>query len=698
MAQPTSAHTSRALFVATAPIAIEPYLRSERTAVVVDHASSCAEARQLLDSGAYALVVIDTDGIEEEVMDFLSDMRRQFGDQAVVVTASDPQPALLIHLIQTGVYEFLGKPVDLPRLASTVLFLSERNRPGSAGRALGRIEAREKARPQDQIELAREIHRANHELQNLNKTVRKHVSQLTILYQMGRDISENENWSDALDRFLMALVKYLDADGAGLLLFSDGERRLATRATFQVDQAVLNRTSDILLDGWRENPRGGEIHSLGSYEDRNFNSCLERTVPWRFTIIPLRYRSRAWGFLLVEKEYRSHHAFGSDYHFLNTIQTILSEEVANASYISDLRQLGRFNQKVLDNIDNGVVTTDLEGRVRFSNQRAVSMCPQLVAGDPVHVDDLFRCTPSGSLYERVLKSTKDTLVLEVDCNGGDRGEFPARIAATRMHDDNLNGTVFVAIFEDLTEQKLLEAEIRRHDRLRVLGQLSAGVAHEIRNPLTGIATSAELLKNKLSDQPELTRFTKAILDEIHRLDEIIRGLLNFARPARPQMSACELGAVSMRAIGLLTDQAKKKGVTLEISNHLEAASCTADSNQLTQVLLNVVLNSIQACGAGDRIQIRLRNENTAAGRRARRYARIDVIDNGPGVPEEVRSTMFDPFVTTKTSGTGLGLAICQQILEEHHGRIDCDFLPRGTRFVIRLPVDSSAASDAARTT
>jgi two-component system sensor histidine kinase HydH len=253
------------------------------------------------------------------------------------------------------------------------------------------------------------------------------------------------------------------------------------------------------------------------------------------------------------------------------------------------------------------------------------------------------------------------------------------MSISKMHDDNLNGTVLVAIFEDLSEQKRLEREVRRHDRLRVLGQLSAGVAHEIRNPLTGIATSVEVLGTKLDPNDEKRRYIRVVLDEIKRLDEIIRNLLTFARPARPEMGEMALGEIPQRVMSLLGEQARKKGVEVSVDDQLEDDRCHADADQLTQVLLNIVLNSIQASRKGDSVRIVLENDHGG-------YARIDVVDSGVGVPEEVRSTMFDPFVTTKTHGTGLGLAISQQIIEEHRGEIACEFLEKGTKFTIKLPV------------
>lgn len=527
--------------------------------------------------------------------------------------------------------------------------------------------------------------RAKEELQILNQGLRRHVSQLTILYKMGRDISENENWSDALDRFLMALVNYLQADGAALLLFSEKEQRLAPRSSFQVDDDSLKTVCFTLLEGWREHPRSSEIHTIESYGDRIFDSCLERTSPWCSTLIPLKHRNRSLGFLFIDKRYRNNQSFRNDYHFLNTLQTIFAGEVANASYISELRQLSRFNEKVLDNINSGVITTDTAGSVRFFNLRARSLCPQLGRAEKIAFDDLFRSGTFGkNFFKKIIRSRKDSFILEIECRRGRNTFFPARLSTTKMHDDNLNGSVIVGIFEDLTDQRRMEAEIRKNDRLRALGQLSAGVAHEIRNPLTGIATSIEVLGSKLRGEADKVKYIHAVLDEINRLDGIIRNLLNFAKPAKPRISTCSLPEIAGRVIHLLNDQARSKGINLVLEDELEDDTCSADADQITQVLMNIVLNAIQACSDGDRIEMILRSK-TESGLQSRRYCRVDVIDSGPGVPREIRRNLFDPFFTTKAQGTGLGLAISQQIVEEHGGKIVNEFRRGETVFSVLLP-------------
>lgn len=509
---------------------------------------------------------------------------------------------------------------------------------------------------------------------------------------MGRDLGEDENWSDALDRFLMALVNFMGASGAGLLLFSDRERSLSARAVFHLDDALVSDVIDTVRDGWKVHARGSEIHSVESYRlGERPTSCLERTSEWNLTLIPMRHRGRALGFLVLDKTYASGRDFEWDYHFLSTLQTIFAEEIANASYISELRQLSRFNNKVLDNIRSGVVTTDPDGMLRYANSWASEMCPRLrmQPGARLAFDDLFQAedAPPG-LFRRFLDSESDSLLMEVICRGGEGASFPARLRLTRMHDDHLNGTVVVAIFDDLSEVKRMEEALRRNDRLRAIGQLSAGVAHEIRNPLAGITTTAEVLAARLGPDDERTRYIRTILDEVTRLDGIVRNLLAFARPPRPTIGPCVVDELLERVRSLVADRAQALGVEIETAVDSRVATCLADHAQLTQVLLNLTLNAVQACSRGDRVMVSARVENEGP----REWIAIDVEDTGAGVAPEVRETLFDPFVSTRTQGTGLGLAISRQIVEDHHGSIACAFLDRGTRFTVRIPAHTVATA------
>lgn len=632
------------------------------------------------------LAVLDLDTHAPDLEAASAAVRAGSPHARLVAIATDPDRTLLLRLLRSGAFDCIERPIEMGALAEQLHNLYERSQFGRiSGDVTRRLKTRESAANLEALH--REVVRSNEELQIVNRRLQKVVSQIKTLYHMGRDLSDNENWSDALDRFLMALVSFMEADGAALLLFSFEESRLQPRSVYQIDADTLEGACDRILTGWRAHPRSREIHPLASYGEDRPASCLERTTGWHQTLIPLRHRSQPFGYLLLDKTYRDGFDFKGDFDFLNTLQTMFAEEIANASYISELRQLGRFNNKVLDNIRSGVVTTDAGGRVRYANVWAQEMCPHLRAlerrgSEPVLFDSLFESRQfAEGMFTPMMSSKHDSHVLEVSCRAGEKEVFPARLRTTKMFDDNLNGTVLVAIFEDLTEQKRMESEIRRNDRLRVLGQLSAGVAHEIRNPLTGIANCAEVLGTKLGDDPDRQQYIRAMLDEIHRLDGIIRNLLTFARPPRPHLGRCDVMNVVERVAMLLADQAADRQVRLEIGEHEDALECWADDGQLTQVLMNLVLNAIQACEPGGSVRVGA----AAAPAGAAGVARIDVIDNGPGVPAEVRESLFDPFVTTKSRGTGLGLAISQQIIEEHEGSITCDFLERGTRFSIELP-------------
>jgi signal transduction histidine kinase len=317
------------------------------------------------------------------------------------------------------------------------------------------------------------------------------------------------------------------------------------------------------------------------------------------------------------------------------------------------------------------------------------MCPRLrsVARTTIAFDDLFHGPLQTELFRSFRESAADSDVVEVDCHGGRAHPFPARLRLAKMHDDHLNGTVVVAIFDDLSEHKRMEEAIRRNDRLRSLGQLSAGVAHEIRNPLAGITTTAEVLASKLQGDDEKIRYVEVMLDEVSRLDAIVRNLLAFARPPKPQLAPCVVDEIVERVRALVADQARGRDVAVVVGTG-DAARCFADPSQLTQVLLNLALNAVQACAAGDQVSIGARREEESG----REWISIQVSDTGAGVPREVRESLFEPFVTTRTQGTGLGLAISRQIVEDHRGTIACTFLERGTMFTVRLPAYSDAGA------
>ncbi len=224
-------------------------------------------------------------------------------------------------------------------------------------------------------------------------------------------------------------------------------------------------------------------------------------------------------------------------------------------------------------------------------------------------------------------------------------------------------------------------QLSRMERMATLGQLASAVAHEIKNPLAGISGAVEILAEEFERNDPRRRIIGEVLGEIARLDKSVRDLLAYARPAPPNMVSANIAAVLDRTLILLGPEAAGRGVTLETAVDPGIPDSTMDPDQIQQVFVNLVKNAFQSVPAsGGRIEIRA---GLSGG-----MITVSVSDNGAGIPEDVRSDIFQPFFTTKQAGTGLGLAICKGIVEKHGGTIQAEPAELGgSKFIVQLPIE-----------
>lgn len=226
-----------------------------------------------------------------------------------------------------------------------------------------------------------------------------------------------------------------------------------------------------------------------------------------------------------------------------------------------------------------------------------------------------------------------------------------------------------------------ERESLRNDQLAALGQLAAGLAHELRNPLTAIRTLVEVARSRGSDAQLDGRDLEVVDEELGRLDDTLQSFLDYARPPKLHRTTIDLRDVVHRTVQLATPRAERQSVRIEVALPDAPLTISGDADQLRQVLLNLLLNALDALGTGGRVTI------SAAVDQAAHEVVLHVADTGPGLPESIRNTLFDPFVSSKPSGTGLGLTICRRIVESHGGTISADKAPAsGAVFTIRLPL------------
>lgn len=208
-------------------------------------------------------------------------------------------------------------------------------------------------------------------------------------------------------------------------------------------------------------------------------------------------------------------------------------------------------------------------------------------------------------------------------------------------------------------------ELERRNRLAALGEMAAGVAHEVRNPLGGILLSATMLENDLRDVPDSRKHAQRISHAARMLDGVVGDILAFASHGEPRFEAVDVGELTHEAVDLLKPGTSDRSIMVQ--NTETRAVIDADSVQLRRALLNVIANAIAAGGEEGRVWIRVDRPAVEEA-----VLRISVSDNGPGVPTALRDRIFNPFFTTKDSGTGLGLAIVHGIVEAHGGRIEVD--------------------------
>ena len=268
---------------------------------------------------------------------------------------------------------------------------------------------------------------------------------------------------------------------------------------------------------------------------------------------------------------------------------------------------------------------------------------------------------------------------------------------SQVKDDTGTAIGAAIFFKDLTRIEQLEERERLRDRLASLGEMAAGIAHELKNPLAGIEVMAGLLRRQVPASADAQSLLADIISEAKLANAILVEMLEFVRPIRLQVERTDLTDVVRQAVSMADTKAPRGAVTVDVAIAPGTPMVDGDQQQLVQVFTNLLVNALEALEGKGQITIAARTgaigEGPAIGgtEPPGPTVVVDVADTGPGVPPDLTDKIFDPFFTTKVQGSGLGLAIVRKIVDAHDGRIDLDSSPqRGTRFRVTLPVSSGS--------
>ena len=354
----------------------------------------------------------------------------------------------------------------------------------------------------------------------------------------------------------------------------------------------------------------------------------------------------------------------------------------------ELDDVKNFMESIFQSIGSGIMVTGVNDTITYVNragERILGFSKNELIGKPLSSLSLRE---KQSVVQSFLDNPED---LDTRREGWmrkkDGAEVPVGLSVNNHLDYRGELIGKIVIFRDLTSINKYQEQLLRMDRLVSLGKLSSGIAHELRNPLAGIKTTAQALGEELTEKDPRREYLQRITKEIDRLNELLKTFFSFAKPQRLNLTPCHVRDIINEIIPFLIKEIADKGIRFEEKYDPHLPRIKADKTQMHQVFLNLFLNAIQAMPEGGELKIGVSSFVSAGGDGSRQnFIKAVVSDTGKGIPPHMVGQIFDPFFTTKPKGIGLGLSIAHQIINKHGGTIKAESeWEKGTSFVITLP-------------
>jgi PAS domain S-box-containing protein len=348
--------------------------------------------------------------------------------------------------------------------------------------------------------------------------------------------------------------------------------------------------------------------------------------------------------------------------------------------LDEILELKAHNDMILASMTNGVITLDQETRLVSANGAAES----ILGLEDKHWQGIsFRNlwpedNPFVRMLEKCLKGQDSYRNQEISLDTGTGKQRTLILNSSFLEDGHEDTRGVLVVINDITELKELEASMRQSDRLAALGTLSAGLAHEIRNPLSAIKTFVQLLPRKISNPEFFEKFQITVPRELNRINDLIEDLLELARPPKLEFKMTSLTNCLSQVADLYRDKLEAADITVDIHQEGGLPELWADQKHLVRAFSNLTVNAQQAMLDGGKLIIKAKPLEGGV--------LVRFTDTGVGIEQTIKENIFNPFFTTKDRGTGLGLALTHKIIREHGGDIEVESSPgEGTTFTLRLP-------------
>ncbi|MCX5750565.1 MAG: ATP-binding protein [Candidatus Saganbacteria bacterium] len=401
--------------------------------------------------------------------------------------------------------------------------------------------------------------------------------------------------------------------------------------------------------------------------------------------VPIISRGEIVGLIVLGEKLSGDIFTSEDVRLLKTLGNQIAVGIENTALYEEVLAVKNYAEDILMSMSNGILTTDLSGGIvtfNYMAEKLTGLSSKNVIGksikDVFGADSIVVAAVESTLKDRCYSNFETVL----DLAGG--GKSMVSISSTLLRDNYGKRMGGLISLTDVSEVKELQGKVQQADKLAALGTMAAGMAHEIKNPLSSMKVLTQLLPLKFEDLEYRQKFSEIMPREIERIDRIVESLLGFARAASPKFEKIRIEAVMSDTLEYYKRKMEENSVKLDLHQE-DVPPIIGDFGQLSQVFSNLVLNAIQVMQGGGVLKVVIRRgKRTSEGIDT---VAVEVSDTGKGMDKETLSKLFDPFYTTKYGGTGLGLTISHSIVSGHRGFIDVKSeVGKGTAFTVILPV------------